>query len=82
MQPGPSQIRGNGICLAIPGEVYVVYLARGGRLEVDLGAAKQSMTAQWFHPSQGGFREASRITPGGWQSFQAPDGNDWALLIR
>ncbi len=30
MQPSPSQIRGNGICLAIPGEVYVVYLPRGG----------------------------------------------------
>lgn len=82
MEPSPSKLRGDGICFAVPGEVYVVYAPKGGRIEVNLETPKPGMNARWFHPGQGGFREAAQIIQAGWKAFQPPDDNDWTLLVR
>jgi hypothetical protein len=82
MEPRQSLVRGNGICLAIPSEAYVVYAPSGGRIEVDLSSAKPAMKARWYHAGEGKFRDAGAVTAGGWQQFEAPDKEDWALLVR
>jgi hypothetical protein len=82
MQPGQSMVRGNGICLAAPGEVYVVYLPEGGRVELDLASPKPGTTAQWFHPKDGTYRDPAPVRAPGWQPFEAPGAGDWVLLIR
>jgi hypothetical protein len=82
MGPRQEMLRGDGVCLASPGEVYAVYMPRGGKVELDLGSLTSRLTARWFNPRQGGFGESAEIPGGGWREFHAPDNQDWVLLIR
>jgi hypothetical protein len=76
MEPLPSAVRGNALCFAIPGEVYVVYAPHGGEFSVDPGS--KPVNARWFNPRSGGF-QASTATGA---TFTAPDGEDWALVVN
>lgn len=69
------------VALAEPGKVYVVYLPRGGRLELDITEASGDFSARWLNPRQGTFGEAFSVSSGGVRSMEAPDQLDWALLI-
>jgi hypothetical protein len=82
MDPSQQMVRGNCICMAIPGEVYVVYVPSGGRVELDLTKAKPGMKARWYHAKEGKFHDAMPIAVGGWQQFEAPGNEDWALLVQ
>lgn len=83
MEPSQPAIRGNGVCFACPGEICVVYLPRGGRIEVDFSRIKLQNLAQWFDPRRGAYSAATQHSSAGvWRSFQAPDADDWVLLIR
>ena len=71
--------RGN-YCLARPGEIYAVYLPRGGTATVRLQAGRY--TARWFNPSTGQITELPPIDRSPWTSPPSPTSDDWALLIR
>ena len=45
-----------------------------------IGGGRQ--TARWFNPRKGQFGRAFAVDGGGARSFNAPDTNDWVLLIK
>jgi Domain of unknown function (DUF5060)/Putative collagen-binding domain of a collagenase len=60
------------------GEVYVVYLPKGGTTNINLPTGKWQV--QWFNPRSGGALSASTALKG---SLTAPDAvNDWVALIK
>jgi hypothetical protein len=74
-------------CLAKVGEVYLVYLPRGGTTKLDLGPVDKSYSVQWFNPRQGGkLLQGSVQTVRGNQKVSLghppvdPD-RDWAILV-
>jgi hypothetical protein len=72
-------------CLAKAGEVYLVYLPEGGRVELDLSGGNGTFMVQWFNPREGGkLRPATPadIRGGGTHTLIAPDQNDWLALVR
>jgi Protein of unknown function (DUF4038)/Domain of unknown function (DUF5060)/Putative collagen-binding domain of a collagenase len=80
-EPHDELADGGNYCLAKPGEVYAVYLPNGGKVTVRLEGG--DYRAEWF-AAQTGERipiEAP-VHLGAWTSPEAPDRNDWALLIR
>ena len=83
MQPFGG-VSGDAVALAEAGQAYVVYLPRGGETKLELPKdGTQSLTARWFNPRSGEFRNATTTsavqTP---QVYSAPDTNDWALILR
>jgi hypothetical protein len=75
-------------CLAKPGEIYVVYLPRGGTTTLDLGQATGRFTIGWFDPRRGGpLRKGSVASVDSGASValgQPPDSpsEDWAVVVR
>lgn len=79
--PPTPALNGNPLCLARPGEAYVVYLPRGGSVKVKL--ADGAYATRWFNPRTGEWlAQAGRATGGEWTSPPAPDAEDWVLVIR
>jgi hypothetical protein len=74
MQPSDGLLS-RGWCTARSGQEYVIYLDGGGSTTVS--GLPGSFTATWFNPRTGTSSAAS-----GGPTFNAPDGNDWALYIR
>jgi len=68
--------------LAQPGSVYVLYLPHGGKVAVDLGAAKTPMIAQWFNPRDGRAGDSFTVAVRRTEAFQAPDAEDWVLRLH
>jgi hypothetical protein len=76
-------------CLAVPGEVYVVYLPTGGVTELDLaGGYDGTFTIKWYNPRTGGslldgsvktVNGSAKVSLG--QPPQDPE-SDWVVLIR
>ncbi len=73
---------GEVLALADPGTVYVTYLTAGGKVSVDLSAARGDLTARWFDPREGVFGEAFLVAGEGQREFAAPSSNDWVLELR
>jgi hypothetical protein len=71
--------RGN-YCLAKPGEIYAVYLPRGGKTRLQLESGRYGVG--WFNPSTGDRILLPDAAGGAWISPLAPDNNDWALLLQ
>jgi hypothetical protein len=75
-------------CLAKPGELYLVYLAKGGTTDLDLGAATGSFTVRWFNPRTGGALQDGAIKSvngGGKAALGTPPADaseDWLAVIR
>jgi hypothetical protein len=82
MQPFEAVTGDMAVGLAEPGQVYLLYLPHGGKVNVDLGAARDRLTARWFNPREGRFGGAFGVTGGQRVGLAAPDDNDWALLVR
>jgi hypothetical protein len=74
--------------LAKPGEVYVVYLPRGGTAELDLSGAPGAFRVSWFDPRAGGpprAGPAERVEGGAAVSLGPPPadpGEDWVVVVR
>lgn len=68
--------------LANPGWYYVVYFPEGGEVKLDLLEATGKLQAIWFNPRTGTFSNTFQFTGGTQRVFQAPDTQDWVLLIR
>lgn len=82
MQPSALVAGKNVLVLADSGRIYVGYFPHGGSAELDLSSAKGTLTARWFSPVTGEFRTGSTVPGGSRQRFDAPDMNDWALLLQ
>jgi hypothetical protein len=70
-------------CFAKPGELYLVYLPKGGTAEIDLSAAGGSYTVGWFNPRRGGpLHPAAAVTGGLKAALTAPSADDWLAVLR
>ena len=74
--------------LALPGEVYAVYLPNGGTAPLDLSEASGSFDVKWYNPRTGGELQDGTVRTvqgGGSRSLgNAPADvmSDWAVLVR
>ncbi|HEU0021249.1 MAG TPA: Ig-like domain-containing protein, partial [Dehalococcoidia bacterium] len=83
MRPSNSLLTGGkGYVFAQAGEAYLVYLPDGGNINLNLSASSNGYSAQWFNPRDGSTRTIGSVAGGGVRSFSAPDGSDWALVLR
>ncbi len=77
-----------GWCLADPGAVYVIYLAEGGSVDLDLSGAPGDFGVWWFDPRSGGALQTGSVTSvagGALRNLgQAPGdtSSDWVVLVR
>ena len=67
-------------CLAKPGEIYAIYLPKGGTVSVQLKAGPYN--ALWFSALSGEKITLPVVEGSSWTSPEAPDHNDWALLLQ
>jgi hypothetical protein len=79
-EPHDELVSKGAYCLASPGELYAVYLPHGGR--VTIGLQSGTYSTEWFNPSSGARIPIGAARGPSWTSPAAPDGNDWALLLR
>ena len=78
--PHDELVDNGAFCLAQPGKIYAVYLSHGGRVNVKLEPG--AYTATWFHCRSGETIPIGSAAGPTWKSPQAPDLDDWAILIR
>jgi hypothetical protein len=78
-----AKLSSTGVCLARPGEEYVVYAAAGGEFTVDLSAdPKVKFTARWYDPRTGKFQSAPAVVGGNAdERFAAPFAGDAVLHL-
>ena len=80
-EPHDELVDNNNYCLAKPGEIYAVYLPKGGQVTVKLLAGEYD--ALWFNAVTG---ETIRLTAPAsgpaWISPKAPGWLDFALLLQ
>ena len=75
-------------CLADPGEVYAIYLPRGGTTTLDLQQNDRPLRVWWFDPRTGGELQdgsVSQVRGPGVVSLGLPPSNpaeDWAVLVK
>lgn len=75
-------------CLALPGELYLVYLSSGGSAELDLSHATGSFGVSWFDPRRGGplkLGDVRTLRGGTTSPLGAPPEaatEDWVVVIR
>jgi hypothetical protein len=75
-------------CFAKPGEIYAVYLPKGGPAELNLDDSQATYSVQWFNPRQGGALRSGSITqlkgPGKVSIGKPPadPDKDWVALIK
>ncbi len=82
MQPEDGPVRsGDGYLLAGPRKA-VVYLPRGGKVELDMAAMPGDFHVRWFNPRNGLFAESSAVVGGKVNGFNAPDSRDWVLCLE
>jgi hypothetical protein len=81
MQPF-TNLTGEAVALADSHKTYVAYLPHGGAITMTLPGADGPLVSRWFNPRTGEFSPPAGVAPAGRQNFQAPDTNDWALLIN
>jgi len=93
MQPA-DELVGNGnqensrYCFAMPGQLYLVYLPRGGSADLELSGASGDFTVSWFDPRSGGPLKpgsVSTLKGGRTSSLGTPPASadeDWLVVIR
>jgi len=70
-------------CLGAQNEAYLVYALNGGGFRLDLTGAEGRYRGDWFDPRTGQLSQLSVTVVGGSTvQFEAPDQQDWALLLR
>jgi hypothetical protein len=71
---------------AKPGEVYLVYLPKGGKAELDLAGAAGRFRVEWLDPRKGGRLlkgSVSEVAGGASVSLGTPPaGDDWLAVVR
>ena len=75
-------------CLALAGELYLVYLPSGGTTDLDLAGASGRFAVSWFNPRSGGPLKGgsvAAISGGATRSVGAPPSDaaeDWVVMVR
>ena len=75
-------------CFARPGQLYLVYLPRGGSADLDLSGASGEFSVSWFDPRSGGALKPGSVPTvkgGGTASLGTPPGaahEDWLVVVR
>jgi hypothetical protein len=93
MAPHPELIKEypQPLCLAKPGEEYVVYLRYGGGFVIKMedSAVPNDYSCSWYNPSTGESKGPLIIKGSGYLRFNSPDSypespefSDWVLYIR
>jgi hypothetical protein len=77
--PHDELVDNGNYCLAEPGQIYAVYLPRSGKVKIQLEPGRYS--AFWFGATTGEKIELPEVAGSSWLSPEAPDRNDWALLL-
>jgi hypothetical protein len=77
--PHDELVSNGDYCLADPGKVYAVYLPHGGKVSIQLQSGRYH--AFWFNAMTGEKIGLPPFEGSSWTSPDAPDSNDWALLI-
>lgn len=78
--PHDELVNNGAWCLAEPGRSYAIYLPHGGNVTVNL--APGVYQAEWFSALAGDIVPIGEVQGGAWKSLDAPDKNDWAILLR
>ena len=81
-EPHDELVNNGNYCLAKTGEIYVVYLPRGGNVTVRIQPGQY--VAAWWNPTTGEKTDLPFITVTAplWSSPPATGGSDWALLLQ
>jgi hypothetical protein len=85
---GNAANENSNYCIAKPGDVYVVYLPKGGSTELDLGTNSARFRAHWFNPRSAGPLQIGTVRdvtgPGLVQLGPPPSqtAEDWVVLVR
>jgi hypothetical protein len=81
-EPHDELVNNGNYCLAKPGEIYSVYLPRGGNVTVRMQPGQY--LGAWWNPRTGEKTPLSivNVTTSPWSSPQATESNDWALLLQ
>ena len=77
--PHDELVDNGNYCLAEPGQIYAIYLPRSGKVKIQLEPGRYS--ACWFGAATGEKIELPEVAGPSWLSPEAPDRNDWALLL-
>ncbi|MBP0903830.1 DUF5060 domain-containing protein [Mariniflexile gromovii] len=78
----------HGLCLANPGDAYVIYLENGGSTYLDVGSNKISLEVKWFNPRTAGkLQNGSLIKLEGTGKLIVGDPpseqlEDWVVIIK
>lgn len=67
-----NELASSKYCLAKQGQAYLIYLPDGKDVTVDLGAAAQKFTVEWFNTSTGKTQKAEPVKGGGKVAFASP----------
>jgi hypothetical protein len=78
--PHDELVNGGNYCLADPGKTYAIYLPHGGSVTIQLQPGRYR--ASWFSAISGETLDLPAVDGPEWKSPEAPDKNDWALLLR
>ncbi len=78
--PHDELVDNDARCLAKPGEIYAIYLPNGGKVTVKLDPGIYH--ALWFSALSGEKIALAEAQGSPWTSPDAPDHNDWALLLQ
>jgi Protein of unknown function (DUF4038)/Domain of unknown function (DUF5060) len=78
--PHDELVNAGSYCVAKPGEIYAIYLPKGGKVTVKLQPG--TYDAMWFSALSGERIALPAASGPAWTSPEAPDDNDWALLLK
>ncbi|HRY49703.1 MAG TPA: DUF5060 domain-containing protein [Candidatus Paceibacterota bacterium] len=83
LQPDHTLVNAGSLCLAAPGETYVIYRQRGGKIVLDWTKlpASTCFKADWINPRTGAKQTVGFVNGGAPRSFTCPDSEDWVLCI-
>jgi hypothetical protein len=68
-------------CFAEMGNQYAVYFPNGGRVKLDLSAAKGTLQLRWLDIDRNTWQEAQTVRGGGTLELNTPGKGHWAALI-
>lgn len=77
-----GDLASSGFCLSNPGKEYLVYVAGGGEVTVDLSAASGPVAVEWIQPVEGTITPRERVAGGAKHSLRAPFAGDAVLYLQ
>lgn len=79
-EPHDELVTPGDYCLALPGQIYAIYLPHGGQFDIRLKPG--NYLATWFNPLTGERTDLPSVQGTSWRSPKSPGNNDWAILLK